>query len=116
MADDVTLPGTGTVVETLEQPDGAHRQTVAIAEMVSAAFISALNKIANPMAFDPSVAAMRVYIPTGVSAGQVSIASGTLTTVSNVANITAIGSQSANTLVTDMMQTAWALNVRARIT
>lgn len=116
MADDVTLPGTGAVVETIQQADGSHRQMVAFAEMVSVALSSALKQIANPMVFDPSVGAMRVYIPTGVSAGPVSVASGTLTAVNNVANITAIGSKPAESLVPDMMQAAWALSVRARIT
>ena len=110
MADDVTLPGTGAVVETLEQPDGSHRQMVAFAEMISAAVSSALNRIANPITFDPSNGSTRV-------SGSIAVSSlPTLTSVSTVTNISQIGGIVANTLVTDMMQTAWALNVRARIT
>jgi hypothetical protein len=109
MADDVTLPGTGAVVETLQQADGSHRQVIALGAAESAALISALKAIATPMTFDPATGSTRV-------SGSVSIGSGAISTVSNVANITAIGSQSANTLVNDMMQTAWALNVRTRIT
>jgi hypothetical protein len=40
MADDVTLPGTGAVVETIQQADGSHRQVIALGAAESAALIS----------------------------------------------------------------------------
>jgi hypothetical protein len=40
----------------------------------------------------------------------------TLSSVTTVLNLSGVGGMAANTLVNDMMQTAWALNVRARIT
>jgi hypothetical protein len=116
MADNITLPGTDEIVETLQQPDGKHRQVIALGAAESAAFIAALKQIANPPSFDPSVGAQRVYIPANVNAGPVSISSGTLGTVSNVANMAAIGGVAANSLASDTMLTAWALSVRARIT
>jgi len=116
MTDGVTLPATGEKVETLQQPDGQHRQVIALGAAESAAFIAALKQIANPPSFDPSVGAQRVYIPANVSAGPVSINSGTLSTVNNVANMAAIGGVAANSLASDTMLTAWALSVRARIT
>lgn len=119
MADDVTLPGTGEKVETLQQPDGQHRQVIALGAAESAAFIAALKQIANPPSFDPSVGAQRVYIPANVNAGPVSIGSGTINTintVSTVTNMAQIGGVAANSLASDTMLTAWALSVRARIT
>jgi hypothetical protein len=109
MADDVTLPGTGAVVETIEQADGSHRQVIALGAAESAALISALKAIATPMTFDPATGSTRV-------SGSVAVSTGTLATVSTVTNLSQVGGVSANTLVTDMMQTAWALSVRARIT
>jgi hypothetical protein len=116
MGDNVTLPGTGEVVETLEQPDGKHRQVIALGAAESAALIAALKQIASPMSFDPSVGAMRVYIPSNVNAGPINISSGTLGTVQSVTNITQVGGVAANSLVLDNMMTAWALTVRARVT
>jgi hypothetical protein len=116
MTNGITLPGANEKVETLEQPDGQHRQVIALGAAESAAFIAALKQIANPPSFDPSVGAQRVYIPANVNAGPVSISSGTLGTVSNVANMAAIGGVAANSLASDTMLTAWALSVRARIT
>ena len=31
MTDNITLPGTDEIVETLQQPDGKHRQVIALA-------------------------------------------------------------------------------------
>jgi hypothetical protein len=113
MGDGVTLPGTGEDVETLQQPNGKHRQVIALGAAESAALIAALKQIASPMSFDPSVGAMRVYIPASVNAGQVAIASGTITAVTNLSQV---GGVAANSLVLDNMMTAWALTVRARVT
>jgi hypothetical protein len=116
MTDGVILPGAGDKVETLQQPDGQHRQVIALGATESAALIAALRQLVNPPSFDPSVGAQRVYIPANVNAGPVSVASGTINTVSNLANIAAIGGVAANSLASDIMLTAWALSVRARIT
>ena len=116
MGDNVTLPGTGEVVETLQQPDGKHRQVIALGAAESAALIAALKQIASPMFFDPSVGAMRVYIPANVNAGSVTVASGTIGTVSTLTNMAQVGGVAANSLVLDNMMTAWALTVRARVT
>jgi hypothetical protein len=116
MGDGVTLPGTGEDVETLQQPDGKHRQVIALGAAESAALIAALKEIARPMSFDPSVGAMRVYIPANVNAGPIAIASGTLGTVQSVTNIAQVGGVAANSLVLDSMMAAWALTVRARVT
>lgn len=119
MTNNITLPGTGEIVETLQQPDGKHRQVIALGAAESAALIAALRQIANPMPFDPAVGAMRVYIPANVNAGPVAISSGTITTVSavsTVSNLGQVGGVAANSLVLDTMMTAWALSVRGRIT
>jgi hypothetical protein len=109
MADDVTLPGTGAVVETIQQADGSHRQVIALGAAESAALISVLKAIANPITFDPITASTRV-------SGSVNVSTlPTLNSVINVSNLSGVGGMAANTLVNDMMQTAWALNVRARI-
>ena len=110
MADDVTLPGTGAVVETIQQADGSHRQVIALGAAESAALISALKWIANPITFDPISGSTRVSGSVNVSTLQ------TLNSVTTVANLSGVGGMAANTLVSDMMQTSWALNVRARIT
>ena len=104
MSNDVTLPGTGERVETLEQADGSHRQVIALGEAASAALIAVLHRIANPMTFDPTTGSTRV------------LASGSLTTVTTVTNIAQLGGIAANLLVEDMMRTAWATSVRGRIT
>lgn len=116
MTNNITLPGTNEIVETLQQPDGKHRQVIALGAAESAALIAALKQIASPMSFDPSVGAMRVYIPPNVNAGPININSGTLSTVQAVTNITQVGGVAANSLVLDNMMTAWALSVRGRIT
>ena len=109
MADDVTLPGTGAVVETLQQPDGSHRQVIALGAAESAALIRVLQAIANPITFDPATGSTRV-------AGSVSVSAGTLQTVATVTNLAQVGGVPANTIADDMMRTAWATSVRGRIT
>ena len=108
MADDVTLPGTGAVVETLQQADGSHRQVIALGAAESAALIGALKQIANPTSFDPATGSMRIV----ATAGTISA----VTTVSAVTNLAQVGGITASVLVDDMMRTAWANAIRGRIT
>jgi hypothetical protein len=120
MADGVVLPGTGVPVETQEQPDGSHRQVIALGEVESAALIAVLKQIANPMAFDPATGALRVFHAPSANGGAVTLqANQTLsvvTTVSTVTNLGTIGGLPANNLVNEAMQASWALTVRGRIT
>ena len=105
MADDVTLPGTGAVIETIQQADGSHRQVIALGAAESAALILALKQIASPISLDMTTGSIRVLV-----------SGGSLSTVSAVTNLTQVGGVPANGLVPDMMQTAWATSVRGRIT
>ena len=116
MTDYITLPGDGAKVEALQQQDGKYRQVIALGAAESAALIAALKQIANPPSFDPAVGAQRVYIPSNVNAGPISVAAGTINTVTTVTNMAQIGGVAANSLASDTMLTAWALSVRARIT
>jgi hypothetical protein len=116
MADDVTLPGTGSVVETVQQPDGSHRQVIALGAAETAALIAALKQIAHPVWLDQTVGAIRVLMQTNVANGSVTIASGTIGTVSTLTSLSQIAGVPANSLVNDAMQTAWATSVRPRIT
>jgi hypothetical protein len=107
MADDVTLPGTGEVVETREQPDGSHRQVIALGEAESAALLAVLKAIASPITFDPSTGSTRV-------SGSVVVS--TLPTLSTLTNLAQVGGVPANTIPDDVMRAAWAASVRGRIT
>ena len=106
MTDDVTLPGTGEKVETQQQPDGSHRQVIALGAAESAALIAALKAIANPISLDQATGSMRATV-----AGNLTTVSG-VTTVTNLAQL---GAVPANTIPDDMMRTAWATTVRGRI-
>jgi hypothetical protein len=120
MADDVTLPGTGAVVETLQQPDGSHRQVIALGTAESAALIAVLKQLASPAWLDPTLGALRVFIQANANNGAVQLAAnqalGTVATVTAVNSLNQIGAVPANSLVYDAMQTAWATSVRGRIT
>jgi hypothetical protein len=119
MADDVTLPGTGGErAETQRQPDGAHRQIVGLGQNESAALISLLSRIANPIWVDPTVGALRAQLQAGsATIGVVSFAANqNLATVANVTSLNQIGAVPATSMVFDAMQTAWATSLRGRIT
>jgi hypothetical protein len=116
MTDNVTLPGTGQVVETRSQTDGSERQVISLGSNENAALIAALNRIANPVWFEPSIGAMRVLIQSNATNGAVSISAGTLSTVSAVTSVNQLGGVAANSVVGDTSLIAWASALRGRIT
>lgn len=118
MADDVSLPGDGALVETQQQSDGSHRQVTVMGTVDSGALLSALLSIAQPSWHDPTAGSLRVYLTTGSAAiGSVALqANQNLNVINTVTNLSQIGSTAANQVVFDMMDTAWATNVRGRIT
>jgi hypothetical protein len=118
MADDVTLPGTGAAVETQQQPDGAHRQIIGLGQNDSAALIAVLQRLANPLWVDPTIAATRVQLQTGAATvGTVYIAANqNIGTVASVTSVSQIAGAAANSMVFDTMQASWAVSLRGRIT
>jgi hypothetical protein len=107
MADDVTLPGTGKVVETREQLDGSHRQVIALGEAESAALLAVLKAIASPITFDP---------PTGSTRVSGSVVVSSLPTLPTLTNLAQVGGVPANTMSDDVTRAAWTASVRGRIT
>jgi hypothetical protein len=108
MADNVTLPGAGSSVETREQQDGSQRQVVVLGETESAALLSVLKNIAHPIWLDGTTGNLRV-----------SNSGGTLTTVATVNSVTSLASlnsRSTDQIFLDNMQTAWATSIRGQIT
>lgn len=126
MSNDITLPGTGAVVDTHEQADGSHRQVVAVGELASQLELL-LQAVRNlPFALDPASGRMRVVLDanggnqtltTVTTVGTVStITAGTITTVGTVTNVGQVGGIQANTLIQDAMASSWANCLRGRIT
>jgi hypothetical protein len=105
MADNVTLPGAGSSVETREQQDGSQRQVVVLGETECAALLSVLKNIAHPIWLDGTTGNLRV-----------SNSGGTLTTVTTVTSLTNFNSRSTDQIFLDNMQTAWATSIRGQIT
>jgi hypothetical protein len=66
-----------------------------------------LQMLMAPLGYDKSLQRQR---------GTVLVESGTITTVGNLTNITLVGGYPAQMQIIDANRTAWALNVRARIT
>lgn len=115
MSSDVTLPGTGAIIETMEQADGSQRQVIAVAEPpVSTELIQQIIA-ALATAIDPVTGRVRALIdPIGGAQTLGTITTvGTVTTVTNQAQI---GGQLASSVVQDSMANAWSNLVRPRIT
>lgn len=121
MSSDVTLPGTGAIIETMEQADGSQRQVIAVAEPpVSTELIQQIIA-ALATAIDPVTGRVRALIdPIGGAQTLGTITTvGTVTTVTTVATVTnqaQIGGQLASSVVQDSMANAWSNLVRPRIT
>jgi hypothetical protein len=105
MADNVTLPGAGSSVETREQQDGSQRQVIVLGETECAALLSVLKNIAHPIWLDGATGNLRV-----------SNFGGTLGTVITVTSLTNLNSRSTDQIFLDNMQTAWATSIRGQIT
>jgi hypothetical protein len=105
MADNVTLPGAGSSVETREQQDGSQRQVVVLGETESAALLSVLKNIAHPIWLDGATGNLRV-----------SNSGGILGTVNSVTSLASLNSRSTDQIFLDNMQTAWATSIRGQIT
>ena len=122
----ITLPGTGQAVATediggedyqfMKLADGRPGSTAPITPdnplpVTDDAAHNLLRILANllmsPLAFD---SALNRYRETCI------IESGTVTTVTTVSNIASVDGRNGAMLVNAMDHTAWALNVRARIT
>jgi hypothetical protein len=110
MADNVTLPGTGSVVETREQADGSERQVITLGSAESAALLALLQRVAAPTWHDPSIGALRVQLQTGASN------IGVVAAVTAVTTLNQLGSISAAAIPLDSSLTAWASALRGRIT
>jgi hypothetical protein len=108
MANNVTLPGAGSSVETREKQDGSQRQVIVLGETECAALLSVLKNIAHPIWLDGTTGNLRVVVS--------SIGSGTLTSVSTVSSLTNLNSRSTDQIFLDNMQTAWATSIRGQIT
>ena len=108
MADNVTLPGAGSSVETREQQDGSQRQVIVLGETECAALLSVLKNIAHPIWLDGTTGNLRVVVS--------SIGSGSLTSVNTVTSLTNFNSRSTDQIFLDNMQTAWATSTRGQIT
>jgi hypothetical protein len=105
MANNVTLPGAGSSVETREKQDGSQRQVIVLGETECAALLSVLKNIAHPIWLDGTTGNLRV-----------SNSGGTLTTVTTVTSLTNFNSRSTDQIFLDNMQTAWATSIRGQIT
>jgi hypothetical protein len=108
MADNVTLPGAGSSVETREQQDGSQRQVIVLGETECAALLSVLKNIAHPIWLDGTTGNLRV-----------SNSGGTLNTVNAVTTMTTLNNlnnRSTDQIFLDNMQTAWATSIRGQIT
>ena len=122
---DVSItPGSGEVVETFIQPDGAQRQGMHVADF-KVALSQLLAAISNPIHVN-NAAQMRVTlenIGTGLTLGTVTTVGGVtlVTTVSTVTSVTAvvnlqqIGGFKADSMILDNMASMWANCLRGRI-
>jgi hypothetical protein len=123
MADNVTLPGAGSSVETREQLGGSQRQVVVLGETESAALLSVLKNIAHPIWYDGTTGHLRVNVNNiaSISAGSLTSVNtvNTVTsvnTVNTVTSLTNLNSRSTDQIFLDNMQTAWATSIRGQIT
>lgn len=118
MSNDITLPGAAEIVETMQQPDGSHRQVVAIGDLGShlESLVGALRDL--PLAVDPTTGRLRVVLDATGGAQTL----GTVTTVTTVSavsavnNVAQIGGFLASTQILDAMSLTWASMIRGRIT
>jgi hypothetical protein len=97
------IPITGSITASIP-PD----QPITVADL-GVAIKNILDLLANPISQDPNSGRLRVSVDSIATAL-------TLTTVTTLSNMTAIGSVSAGSTVLDLMQTMWANSVRPRIT
>jgi uncharacterized membrane protein len=119
MTDNVTLPGTGSVVETRSQADGSERQVITLGSNESANIAAKLERLANPVWFDSTVGALRVQLQnsTTASIGTIQIAANqNIATVAAVTTLNQVAGVPANSMVLDAMQSSWANSLRGRIT
>lgn len=112
MADDVTLPGTGQLVETQQQADGSHRQIVSLGDLKQSMEVALENMSALPMAVEPTTGRLRVVLDANGGAQTL----GKVTTVASVTNMDQIGGVQANGMIFDAMMSCWANSLRGRIT
>jgi hypothetical protein len=111
MADNVTLPGAGSSVETREQQDGSQRQVIVLGETECAALLSVLKNIAHPIWLDGTTGNLRVSNSGGTLGTITSVAA-----VNTVSSLTTLNSRSTDQIFLDNMQTAWATSIRGQIT
>jgi hypothetical protein len=114
MANNVTLPGAGSSVETREKQDGSQRQVVVLGETECAALLSVLKNIAHPIWLDGTTGNLRVVVSNIVSGTLTSVS--TVNAVSTVTSLTNFNSRSTDQIFLDNMQTAWATSIRGQIT
>lgn len=96
MADDITLPGSGSVVETIQQGDGSHRQVISAPEVN--AILAELKNINDTLVYALTAIFEKMPRVTGndqmtvsIEAGSVGIAaSQTLATVTSVTSVSGI--------------------------
>ncbi len=117
MADDVTLPGTGIIIDTADVGGGVERQRIELADML-VELRNIYNILCNPMSTDATTGRIRVTVDNfgpSVNLPAVSTIS-TVNTVTLVGNQTQTGGQPTNSIVLDTMLINWADTVRSRIT
>ena len=126
MSDNVPITaGIGTPVETQQQPGGAHRQVMTMADF-SAVLHGLLQQMIQPPYVDLPNQRMRISIEN--IAGSLVLSTittvGTVTTVTTVATVTSVtavqnlvnvGGRPADSVVVDFATAAWANSLRGRI-
>lgn len=138
MADDVTLPGDGSVVAT-DEVGGRHYQLVKLVvggegeaeplsraspqpvvdEIVEQLLRQVLARLHNPAGYDPSLNRGRVtaILESGTVTSVSSVTSvSTVSTLATLTNLANIGNQPADQLVTLQQRAVWATSVRSLVT
>jgi hypothetical protein len=123
MSNDITLPGTGAVVNTRQQSDLSHNQVVEVdGELLTTlqSLTLALNNISKSIGLMMPDVSGRMRVSLDAATNTASIGNiGTVTTVTTVTNVTAVasltnqisvGGFNANDQVPALMNTAARLN------
>jgi len=110
MSDDITLPGSGSVVETLQQPGGEQRQVVAVSGeslQVLQTIAFAVEQLVKTMGQSMPDVAGRLRVSLDATSGTLTISTvstvTTVTTVNTVTNQAQVGGFTANHQIPALM-------------
>lgn len=138
MADDVTLPGDGSVVAT-DEVDGRHYQLVKLVvggegeasllsrdspqpvvdEIVELMLRQVLARLNSPTGYDANLNRGRVtaILESGTVSSVTSVSTvSTISTLSTVSNLVSLNNTPSDVLVIHQARSAWASNVRSLVT